>query len=74
MRVKRLQITLPAHLRHTATHDARAIAEAVGRAIHQNGGHAESVEIQGHNLTGPVLAQEVGMRISNSKGGTRNGR
>ncbi|MCP5073790.1 MAG: hypothetical protein GY947_10915 [Rhodobacteraceae bacterium] len=72
MRIKRLRITLPAHLKDTAHHDARAIAEAVGQAL---SGHSQdtgpaTVNLQGHGQSGAVLASQVGSQLS--KGG-RNG-
>lgn len=56
MKIRRLTLTLPARMKHTAQYDARAIAEAVGRALHDNPGQAGPITLQGHGQTGTVLA------------------
>lgn len=72
MKIKRVTIQLPAHLANTAPHDARKIADAVGRALvgqSQNASHL-SVNLQGNGQTGAMLAYQTGAQLS--KGG-RNG-
>lgn len=71
MRIRRLTLTLPPHLRDTAHHDARRIAEALAQQAHANGGCPETIRISGQGQTGAVLAQRVALAMP--KGG-RNGR
>lgn len=59
MKIRRLTLTLPARMKHTAQHDARAIAEAVGAALHDNGGQTGPVTLHGQGQTGTVLAQRA---------------
>ncbi|SFT86746.1 hypothetical protein [Sedimentitalea nanhaiensis] len=71
MRIRRLTLTLPAHLKDTAQHDARRIAEALAQEAYQTGACPPSIAIAGHGQTGAVLAQRVALAMP--KGG-RNGR
>ena len=74
MRIKRLRITLPARLKDTASHDARAIAEAAAQALWENGGQAATVTLAGQGQRGAALAQRVGLALPRgSKGGTGHG-
>ncbi|MCP5086614.1 MAG: hypothetical protein GY952_07430 [Rhodobacteraceae bacterium] len=72
MRIRRLRIILPPHLKDTAHHDARAIAEAVGQALAGRKGDPGpvTVNLQGQGQAGAVLASQVGAQLA--KGG-RNG-
>lgn len=71
MRVRRLTLVLPARMKHTAHHDARAIAEALGRALHDNGGQSGPVRLPGHGHNATVLATRVAAALPR---GGRNGR
>lgn len=74
MRLRRLIITLPPRLRGTAEHDARAIAEAVGRALAERGADAPlSAEIQGAKRGGAALAHEAGAAFKVRSGGGYGG-
>lgn len=74
MRIRRLQITLPARLRDTAHHDARAIAEAAAQALWENGGQAGTVTLAGQGQRGALLAQRVGLALPRgTRGGTGHG-
>ena len=73
MKIKRVTIQLPAHLKNSAPHDARRIADAVGRALVGQGNIASnlSVNLQGNGQTGAMLAHQVGAQLS--KGGGNGG-
>jgi hypothetical protein len=73
MQIKRLSLTLPPGMKHTAQHDARAIAEAVARALYDNGGQVSEVNISGHGQNGLALAQRVGAALPRPKGGNGHG-
>ncbi len=73
MRIKRLTLTLPARMKDTAHHDARAIADAVARQVHKNGGQVAAVSLRGHGHTGSVLAQRVGAALPKGTGGHGHG-
>lgn len=73
MRIRRLQITLPARMKDTAHHDARALAEAVAQATWKTGGIDAPVTLAGQGHSGALLAQRVGLALSKGKGGTGNG-
>lgn len=73
MRVKRLKIILPSHLKDTAQHDARLIGEAVANALWENGGEAGPVTINGLGQRGHVLAQRVGVALPRGKRGGSHG-
>ncbi|WP_238366287.1 hypothetical protein [Mesobacterium pallidum] len=74
MKIRRLTLTLPAHMRGTAEHDARAIAEALGRALTEKGAAQSSnlgpITLQAHGQMGPVLATRVAQA---AKGGRHGG-
>ena len=59
MRIRRVTLTLPARMKGTAAHDARAIGEALGRALHDSGGETTSITLEGHGQSGSVLAVRV---------------
>ena len=63
MRIRRMILTLPAHLKATAPHDARRIAEALAYEAHANGSCPPSITIAGHGQTGAVLAQRVASSV-----------
>ncbi|WP_298357558.1 hypothetical protein [uncultured Litoreibacter sp.] len=69
MRLKRLTLTLPAHMRHTAHHDARALGEAVAKAL-AKGQRADGPIIVQSGPRGSVLANQVTGRM---KGGRHGG-
>ncbi|WP_281857226.1 hypothetical protein [Litoreibacter halocynthiae] len=69
MKLKRLTVKLPASMTATASHDARAIAEAVGQALAKGAQPNGPITIQSHGQRGAVLASQV---TSGLKGG-RNG-
>jgi hypothetical protein len=73
MQIKRLTITLPARLKNTAHHDARAIAEAMAQALYNNGGQVSELTVLGHGQNGLALAQRVGAKLPKPKGGTGHG-
>ena len=70
VRIRRIRLVLPARMKATAVHDARAIAEAAGEAL-ARGGAAGRIEVPGRGLTGTVLAGQVGLAM---KAGGRHGR
>ncbi|WP_147127628.1 hypothetical protein [Shimia ponticola] len=67
MRIKRLKLTLPAHLANTAGHDARAIGEAIAQEIAKGGTPPTQITAKGQ--TGAQIAQSVTMQMPR-KGGT----
>ncbi len=71
VRIRRIRLVLPARMKASAVHDARAIAEAAGEALSQGGAGPARVEVPGRGLTGAVLAGQVGLAL---KGGGRHGR
>ena len=72
MLIRRITLTLPAHLRATAGQDARLIAEALGRELHARGIDAPhlSLALPGAGQAAPVLAARMAAMLP--KGG-RNG-
>lgn len=73
MKIRRLTITLPSRLKHTAQHDARRIGEAVAEAVWNNGGKAEAVNLPGHGQEGYALSQRVGAALPRGKRGSGHG-
>lgn len=71
MKIKKLRITLPAHLAGTAHHDARAIAESVAREIAKSGTAPAQIIVTGSAQTGAQVALAAASQIP-AKGG-RNG-
>ena len=73
VRIRRIRLVLPARMKATAVHDARAIAEAAGEALAgaAPGEGPGRIEVPGRGLTGAVLAGQVGLAL---KGGGRHGR
>jgi hypothetical protein len=67
MKLKRLTVKLPASMAATASHDARAIAEAVGQALAKGAQPSGPVSISSHGQRGSVLASQV---TSGLKGGS----
>jgi hypothetical protein len=67
-RIRRIRITLPARLRDTAGFDARAIAEAAGRALAE-GGDIRNVTLPGNGAPTGQLA----VRVAQSFKGGRHG-
>lgn len=59
MRIRRLRVSLPAHMKDTAHHDARQIAQAIALAVHANGGQGANIELNAHGQSSAVLAQRV---------------
>ncbi|SFR50704.1 hypothetical protein [Litoreibacter janthinus] len=70
MKLKRLTVKLPASMAATASHDARAIAEAVGQALAKGAQPNGPIAIHSHGQRGTVLASQV---TAGLKGG-RHGR
>lgn len=70
MKLKRLTVKLPASMASTASHDARAIAQAVGEALARGAQPNGPITIQSHGQRGAVLASQV---TTGLKGG-RHGR
>ena len=73
MHIRRLTITLPARMKHTAHHDARAIAEAVAQALHANGGEVRDITVPGRGQSGLTLATRVGAALPKPRGGQGHG-
>ena len=70
MRVKRIRIVMPAGSRDLAAHDARAIAEAVGRALAKGAtAPAAPITVAGQGRHGAALADSVAGALP--KGGRR---
>lgn len=63
MRIRRVTLTLPAHMKDTAAHDARRIAEALAHEAYRQGACPPSIAIDGHGQTGAVLAQRVALAV-----------
>jgi hypothetical protein len=63
MKIRRLTLTLPARMKDTAHHDARAIAEAVAQGLHKNGGQTVPITLQGHGQTASVLATRAAAKL-----------
>ncbi len=71
VRIRRIRLVLPARMKATAMHDARAIAEAAGEALAKGGPGPRHASAPRRGLTGTVLAGQVGQAL---KGGGRHGR
>ncbi|PTX56103.1 hypothetical protein C8N43_0754 [Litoreibacter ponti] len=69
MKVKRLKVVLPAPMAATSTHDARAIAEAVGKAIGQGATPDGPIKTDSHGQRGTVLAGQVAAGLKGGKHG-----
>lgn len=62
MRLRRLTLTLPARMRHSAPQDARRIAEAVAQSLHAQTGTPPSqirLELQGQHKPATHLSHDV---------------
>lgn len=66
MKLKRLTVKLPASMAATSSHDAHAIAQAVGQALARGAQPNGPVVIQSHGQRGTVLASQIS---SGLKGG-----
>ncbi len=73
MLIRRITLSLPAHLRATAADDARLIAEALGREIHARGlaDPRISLALPGAGQSAPVLAARMVSALP--KGGRHGG-
>jgi predicted esterase len=71
MKIRHLTLTLPARMKNTAHHDARTIAEAVGRALHDNGGQTGPITLQGYGQGASILATRAASALP--KGGQHGG-
>jgi len=71
MRLRRLTLKLPASMKNTAHHDARAIAQALANQLHKNGGQVSNVTLNRHGQSAATLAHRVASALP--KGGS-NGR
>lgn len=73
MIIRRITLRLPAHLRHTAEHDARAIAESLALSLAERGVAQGkiSLELPAQGRSGPVLAAAVAARVP--RGGSHGG-
>ena len=74
MRIRRMTLILPAHLKDTAQHDARRIAEALAFEAYRQGTCPPSITVAGHGQTGAVLAQRVAQAIPTSPAKPTKGR
>ena len=72
MKLNRLKITLPAHLASTAHHDARIIAETIGRAAFQTVNVPHNIVVSGSSQNGTQIAQVAAAQIPTK--GRSNGR
>ena len=72
MRIRRLTLTLPARMRGTAGYDARAIAEALGRALAERGAAPGPITLDGLGQAAPVLSQRIA-QAAGPKGGRHGG-
>ena len=70
MKVKRLTLRLPAHMKAVAQSEARQIAEALGRELAKGTRPEGSVTVQSHGHRGVVLGAQV---ASGVKGGRHGG-
>lgn len=73
MIIRRITLRLPAHLRQTAEHDARAIAESLALSLAERGGAQGKMrlELPSQGRSGPVLAAALAGRVT--KGGGHGG-
>lgn len=73
MKIRRITLRLPAHLRHTAEHDARAVAEAMARELagRENPPATLQIDLRGQHQTGAALAAQAAMGAR--KGGGHGG-
>lgn len=70
MIIRRIKISLPARLKHTAAHEARMIAEAVARSAHANQGKGTlSVRLPGNGETGAPIALRAGLAAKGERHG-----
>ena len=77
MIIRRITLTLPATMRHSAEHDARAIAEALAHALSARGGPAKiSLELPYQGRSGPVLGVALAGQMATAQmpTGGRHGR
>lgn len=77
MIIRRITLKLPATMRHSAEHDARAIAEAVARALSASGAPARiSLAMPQQGRSGPVLGAALAgqMPTAQVQTGGRHGR
>ncbi len=73
MQIKRLTLSLPPRMKHSAHHDARTIAEALAQALYANGGQLSELTVPGHGQDALALAQRVGAALPKPKGGSGHG-
>lgn len=64
MHIRRLTIRMPARLRRSAEHDARAIAQALAEQIGDNTPRRVVVDVDGRGATGQQLAGLAGQRLA----------
>lgn len=69
MKLKRLSVKLPASMATTSSHDARAIAEAVGQALAQGKLPQGTITVDSHGQRGAVLANQVSAGLKGGKHG-----
>lgn len=72
MRIRRLTLTLSPRMRGTAGHDARMIAEALGRALAERGAASGPIILDGLGQSASVLSQRIAQAAS-PKGGRHGG-
>lgn len=64
MRIRRLSLVLPASHKRTAAHDARLIAEAVGKAVRETrAAPAAAISIDARGRSAASLALDAASRI-----------
>lgn len=75
MRIRRLSLVLPASHKRTAAHDARLIAEAVGKAVRERrSAPATAISIDARGRNAASLALDASSRIRTAGPRDRGGR
>jgi len=69
MKIKRLRITLPSRMKHTAHHDARLIAERLATQIYQTGSDQREFTVTGKGQTANTLGLHLGQTVRGKGGG-----
>ena len=64
MRIRRLTIRMPARLRRSAEHDARAIAQALAEQLGNDTPKRVVVDVDGRGATGQQLAGMAGAKLA----------
>ena len=69
MKIKRLRITLPARMKHTAHHDARLIAERLAMQIHQTGTDQREFTVAARGQSASTLGLHLSQAARGKGGG-----